>query len=284
MEWEKEYKKLIAEILETGEEVETRNGVRISVMNKVLTCDLSEGFPIVTGRHIPFEKIVEEFLWFLRGQTNTKILDEKGVKIWNANSSREYLDSHGLTFLEEGDIGPGYGFQLRNFGKDYFLQNSTTGRDQWQYVVNLLQKDPASTRILFSFWDARQLNTMALPPCHVSYQFLVRGGKLHCTFYQRSWDVLLGWNMSTAALFTHALSHITGIPVGTVTHMIADAHIYKIHKKQAQEYLTTEIYPLPKLEIEPNIDLVRCPVIISASNFHLQNYQHGSAIKMRLVA
>lgn len=90
--------------------------------------------------------------------------------------------------------------------------------------------------------------------------------------------------MSTAALFTHALSHITGIPVGTVTHMIADAHIYKIHKKQAQEYLTAEIYPLPKLEIEPNIDLVKCPVGISAANFHLQNYQHGPTIKMRLVA
>lgn len=128
MEWETEYKKLIEEILETGEEIETRNGVRISVMNKILTCDLSEGFPIVTGRCIPFEKIVEEFLWFCAVKQTRKFSTKKGVKIWNANSSKEFLGSIGLTFLKEGDIGPGYGFQLRNFVKCHFVKKMSSKR------------------------------------------------------------------------------------------------------------------------------------------------------------
>lgn len=282
MDWEAQYRNLVQEILYTGEKVETRNGIRISVMNKVLTADLSQGFPILTGREIPFDKIVEEFLWFLRGQTDAKILESKGVKIWNINSSRSYLDSRGLTHLPEGDIGPGYGFQLRNAGKDYLNQNSV-GKDQWKEIINLLRTDPTSTRICFSFWNAKQIDQMALPPCHVFYQFLVRNNKLHCTFFQRSWDVLLGWNMSTAALFTHALSKITSIPVGTVTHMISDAHIYKVHTKNAFAYISNPIYQPPILEIDENIDLENCPEIISVQNFHLNNYQHGQKIVFKLV-
>lgn len=283
MDWETQYRELLMEIISNGEEVETRNGIRISLMNKQLTADLSKGFPILTGRYIPFEKIVEEFLWFLRGQTDAKILDSKGVKIWNSNSSREYLDSRGLTNFVEGDIGPGYGYQLRYAGKKYKDDNEV-GKDQWKEVINLLRTDPTSTRIIFSFWDAKQIDQMALPPCHILYQFLIRGGKLHCTFYQRSWDVLLGWNMSTASLFTLALSRIIGIPAGTVTHMIADLHIYKIHKSNAMLYLSSELHPLPMIEIDKDIDLENVSDSVSAQNFRLIDYKYTSKINFKLVA
>lgn len=231
---------LIKKIKNCGIYQNTRNGPVFSLYGCSLRYDLQKGFPLTTLKKSYPKSVFEELMWIIRGQTDVAILRSKGVNIWNANSSKEFLQQNGLSY-QEGDIGPGYGFQLRHFGAEYIdchTDYTGQGTDQLAYVIDLLRHCPTSRRMVISLWNPTNTDKMALPPCHVMYTFNVElyqepidgmRGKLHCHLNQRSWDVFLGWNTTTAALLTHLLAAHTGYHVGTLFHSISNAHIYQSH-------------------------------------------------------
>lgn len=246
------------------------------ILNRSFTINLADGFPILTIRKVFFRGIVEELLWFISGSTNTNDLKQKGVNIWNFNSSRKYLDDHGFIYLQEGDIGAGYGFQLKHNGEVYFnCRTEYKGFDQLNYVIDQLKNNPTSRRILINLWNPSQLDDMVLPPCHILYHFIIDDGKLNCHLYQRSWDILLGWNTSTAALLTHLIAHHLNIDVGTLAHTVGDIHIYNNNTDKVEEMLKRTPYLLPKLKISNRRDKLEDYV---SDDFKLMNYKHHDKI------
>ena len=237
---ENQYLSLIHKIKTSGKIKSTRNGQTSSIFGTSLKYNLSNGYPILTCKTSYPKSIFEELMWMIRGQTDASILKKKGVTIWSANSSTSFLAQQGLNY-QEGDIGPGYGFQLRHFGANYIdckTDYTGLGVDQLMNAIELLNNDPTSRRIIISLWNPCDIHKMALPPCHILYTFgvelyddLINGkrGKLNCHLNQRSWDVLLGWNTTTAALLTFILAHHTDLDVGLLYHTITDAHIYQTH-------------------------------------------------------
>lgn len=226
-----QYQNLIRRIMNTGVQRTTRNGMTKGVFGAQLVYDLSEGYPLCTLKRSYPKMIFEELMWMIRGQTNVGILRALKVNIWNANSSSEFLKARGLPY-EEGDIGPGYGFQMRHYGATYINCKTNyhgQGIDQLAQTVHLIKNDPISRRNIISLWNPNDLDKMALPPCHMIYQFSVCNGRLDCQLYQRSWDVALGWNTSTAALFTYILANHCDLQPGHLVHSIGDAHIYQSH-------------------------------------------------------
>ena len=216
--------------------------------------------PLFTHRKMFYRGIIEELLFFISGNTNTKLLEEKNVNIWKGNTSREFLDSRGLNNLHEGDLGAGYSFQLRHFGAEYIDCNSdytNQGFDQLNYVINLIKTDPNSRRILFSYWNPLAMKNMVLPSCHLLYQFHVNTDKneLSCSFYQRSSDFVLAanFNIVSAAVLTFMLCHITGYKPGKIIHNIGDLHIYKNHIEEAKKMLDNNPKHFPLFYInDPN--------------------------------
>ncbi|XWV25252.1 bifunctional dihydrofolate reductase-thymidylate synthase [Tupanvirus deep ocean] len=240
-EGEYQYLDLVRTIMNRGKYKNTRNEVTKSIFGYQLMYDLANGYPLSTVKRSYPKAIFEELMWMVRGQTNVKFLQEKNVTIWNKNSTKEFLQKYGLPY-EEGDIGPGYGFQMRHYGAEYTnCQADYTGKgtDQLMECINLINKDPHSRRIIIDLWNARDTSKMALPPCHINYNFGVdlyenpspsgKRGKLNCHLLQRSWDVLLGWNTTTAALLTYLLAHHCNLDPGLLVHSITDAHLYKTH-------------------------------------------------------
>lgn len=237
-----------------------RNGSTRSVFGVHCKYDLREGFPLPTIKKCYPKMIFEELMWILRGQTDVSILQAQNVQIWNKNSSAEYLQALGLPW-QANDIGPGYGFQMRHFGASYVnCKTDYTGQgiDQLQNCIDLLNHDPTSRRIIISLWNPCDLTLQALPPCHVMYQFKVdlydepingKRGLLHCHLIQRSWDVLLGWNVPTAAMFTHLLATHTHLNVGWLAHAVTDAHIYVEHESGVNELLMRKPRDLPQLHV-----------------------------------
>lgn len=208
--------------------------------------------PLFTHRKMFYRGIIEELLFFISGNTNTKILENKKVNIWKGNTSREFLDSRGLTNLPEGDLGAGYSFQLRHFGAEYIDCNTdytNKGFDQLKYVINLIKNDPTSRRILFSYWNPLAMKNMSLPSCHILYQFHINTDKneLSCSFYQRSSDFVLAadFNIVSAAVLTFMLCHITGYKPGKIIHNIGDLHIYNNHIEETKKMLNNEPYNFP---------------------------------------
>jgi dihydrofolate reductase/thymidylate synthase len=206
---EYQYINLIKHILENGISKDDRTGVgTLSIFSHNMTFNLRERFPLLTTKKVYWKAVVEELLWFISGSTNSNILKEKGVNIWDGNSSREFLDSRGLTHYNQGDIGPGYGFQWRHFGATYENMHSDysgKGVDQLQQVIELIKKDPYSRRIVMTSWNPCDVDSMALPPCHMFCQFYVsKGGYLSCQMYQRSADMGLGvpFNIASYSLLT----------------------------------------------------------------------------------
>ena len=235
-----------------------------------------------------FKGIVEELLWFLSGKTNSKILKEKGVNIWEKNSSREYLDSVGLTKNKEHDLGPVYGHNFRHFGADY--ENCETnyegkGVDQIQYVLDMIKNQPNSRRILINLWNPCQLNEVALPPCHVLYQFKVDQQKntLSCILYQRSGDVALGvpFNIASASLLTHVIAFLSNLKVGILTHFIGDGHIYPQHKEGMTQQLDRYLLPLPRLNVIHRNQ--KKPEDFCFEDFVLQGYRSNPPISFPLI-
>ncbi|MED1785841.1 thymidylate synthase [Brevibacillus fortis] len=235
----KQYLDLCQRILDEGVTKEDRTGTgTTSVFGHQMRFDLSEGFPMVTTKKLHMKSIIHELLWFLSGDTNIRYLQENGVRIWN-----EWAD-------ENGDLGPVYGSQWRSF----------TGRDgktvdQIQWIIEEIKRNPDSRRLIVSAWNPAELDKMALPPCHLLFQFYVANGKLSCQLYQRSGDTFLGvpFNIASYALLTHMVAHVTGLEVGDFVHTIGDAHLYLNHIEQVKLQLTREPKPLPKLVINPAV-------------------------------
>ncbi|KAG8416821.1 Thymidylate synthase [Metarhizium acridum] len=283
---EYQYLDLIREILEEGEQRPDRTGTgTISIfaprpLKFSLNRDGAPILPLLTTKRVFLRAVIAELLWFIEANTSSKALSDVGVKIWDGNGSREFLDNLGLTHREEGDLGPVYGFQWRHFGAEYVdAKTDYTGQgvDQLADVIDKLKNKPYDRRIIMSAWNARDLHLMALPPCHVFAQFYVsypsrrrRNGKpssmetnggptstapekghLHCQLYQRSCDMGLGvpFNIASYALLTHMIAHVCDLVPGSLTHVMGDAHVYADHEDALNIQLEREPRQFPEVEI-----------------------------------
>jgi thymidylate synthase len=252
------YLKLLRETLKEGEIKYTRNGVVYSKFGCMMKFNNINNFPLLTTKKMFLRGIVEELLWFLRGSTDANELKEKKVNIWAGNSTREYLDSVGLTEYKEGELGPVYGWQWRKFGEDY--SNPTKqGKDQIRYVLEELLKPNNSRRAVLSGWNPVDLNKMALPPCHILYIFNKTNKGLSCHMTLRSSDLFLGlpFNIASTALLTQILATVLHIDISETCLSICDAHIYQEHVQQIDKQVSQDPYELPQLIIKkfpPPID------------------------------
>lgn len=252
------YLKLLKETLKEGEIKYTRNGVVYSKFGCMMKFNNINNFPLLTTKKMFLRGIVEELLWFLRGSTDANELKEKKINIWTGNSTREYLDSVGLTEYKEGELGPVYGWQWRKFGEDYNNPN-TKGKDQIRYVLYELLKPNNSRRAVLSGWNPVDLNKMALPPCHILYIFNKTYKGLSCHMTLRSSDLFLGlpFNIASTALLTQILATVLHIDISEICLSICDAHIYQEHVQQIDKQVSQDPYELPKLIIKkfpPPID------------------------------
>lgn len=242
----RQYKELLQHILDNGTRHEDRTGVgTISVFGYQNRYDLRAGFPIVTTKRVPFRWVAEELFWFLSGDTNEKNLRARGVDIWAEWADADHTSRFGR---EAGDLGPVYGYLWRSFGGDYPEMN---GFDQVKYLIEEIEKNPNSRRLIISGWNPETAAEVDLPPCHSFFQFKVENGKtLHCQLYQRSADAFLGvpFNISSYALLTHLIAKVCGLQVGEFIHTFGDLHIYLNHLNQVEELLRREPLPLPQLE------------------------------------
>jgi thymidylate synthase len=232
----RQYLQLLEDILENGVEKEDRTGVgTLSVFGRQLRFNLQDGFPLVTTKKLHIRSIIYELLWFLKGDTNVRYLQENGVTIWD-----EWAD-------ENGDLGPVYGAQWRSWkGAD----GKTV--DQIASVVEEIKRNPNSRRLLVNAWNVAELDKMKLPPCHYAFQFYVANGRLSCMWQQRSVDTFLGlpFNIASYALLTHMIAEQCGLDVGELIFTGGDVHLYKNHIEQAKLQLTREPRPLPKLVLK----------------------------------
>lgn len=259
-----------------------------SIFGETMKFNLQEGFPILTSKKIFFKGIVHELLWFLSGSTNTKILSENGVRIWEANSSREYLDSVGLINNEENELGPIYGFQMRNFGGKYDVntnQQTRGGIDQIKYIIETIKTNPSSRRIIMSLWNPTQMYEQALPPCHVLYQFKCNeeDNTLDLCMYQRSGDMGLGvpFNIGSSSLLLSIIAKLTKRKVGVFTHFLGDCHIYKEHIESLRNQIRKPLYPFPILEIKDRNQLKIEDFI--PEDFILHGYRCNKTLKMSVI-
>ena len=257
-----EYLRLINHILENGEEKGDRTGTgTLSVFGYQMRFDLSKGFPMVTTKKVHLKSIIHELLWFIKGDTNVKYLQENGVRIWN-----EWAD-------ENGDLGPVYGKQWRDW-KD----NNGRTIDQLEQVIDMIKNNPNSRRIIVSAWNVGELDEMALMPCHAFFQFHVANGKLNCQLYQRSADVFLGvpFNIASYALLTHMMAQVCGLEAGTFVHTLGDAHLYNNHLEQSALQITREPMPLPQLKLNETITSID---EFTYEDIEIVDYHHHPHIK-----
>lgn len=257
----RQYLDLLQMVLDKGQRVPDRTGTgTLSIFGTQTRYDLQEGFPLVTTKKVHVKSIFEELIWFLNGDTNNKYLQSKGVSIWN-----EWANP-------DGSLGKIYGSQWRSWGG--------RGLDQIQQVIQSLTNNPSGRRHIVSAWNVSDLKEMALPPCHLLFQFYVREGMfLDCQLYQRSADLFLGvpFNIASYALLIHLIAHVTGYEVGEFIHTIGDAHIYTNHIEQVKLQLSREPLPLPKLTLEGIIpENLRG---LKLENFSVHNYESHPAIK-----
>jgi len=235
----KQYHDLLRHVLENGVRKEDRTGTgTISVFGYQLRCRLSEGFPLLTTKKLHTRSIIHELLWFLKGETNVRYLHENGVSIWD-----EWADA-------EGNLGPVYGKQWRSWP-------TSDGKtiDQIVQVLHQIKNNPDSRRMIVSAWNVGELSQMALPPCHLLFQFYVADGKLSCQLYQRSADLFLGvpFNIASYALLTHMVAQVCDLEPGDFVHTFGDVHIYSNHLEQVELQLSREPRPLPRLELNPEV-------------------------------
>jgi thymidylate synthase len=256
------YLNLLQKILIDGVEKEDRTGVgTFSLFGYQMRFDLQNGFPILTTKKIHLKSVIYELLWFLKGDTNVRYLQEHGVRIWN-----EWAD-------ENGNLGPIYGAQWRSWrGADGKIV------DQIEWVINEIRQNPNSRRLIVSAWNVSELDKMALPPCHILFQFYVANGKLSCQLYQRSADVFLGvpFNIASYALLTMMMAQVTNLEPGEFVHTFGDVHLYRNHIEQAKLQLSREPYPLPTMKINPQVKEISD---FQYEDFELINYKAHPHIK-----
>jgi len=282
---EYQYLSAIRQIIEQGVATEDRTGVgTLSMFGMQMRFDLRKSFPLLTTKRTFWRGVLEELLWIVKGDTNTKNLSDKGVKIWDANGSREFLDKRGLQHREEGDLGPVYGFQWRHFGAKYVdMHTDYTGQgvDQLAECIKKIKEDPTDRRILLSAWNPADLGQMALPPCHMFCQFYVANGKLSCLMYQRSCDMGLGvpFNIASYSLLTCMMAQVCGLQPGEFIHTLGNAHIYKNHVDPLKEQLQRTPRPFPVLRINPAVQDIDG---FKASDFEILGYNPHGKIAMEM--
>jgi thymidylate synthase len=302
---EHQYVSLVDKILKEGFWEEGRNGRTKGIFGYTMRFSLRDNtIPIFTTKKTAWKTCLKELIWFIRGETNTKLLQEQNVHIWDGNTSREFLDSVGLHLNEEGIAGPIYGYQWRYFNAKYncmtgktiatnfeknnrdFNNVSFRGIDQLQYIIDCL-KDPVkrtSRRLIMTAWNPCQLDQMALPPCHVMCQFnVLDGNKLSCALYQRSNDVSLGtsFNVASYSFLTHLLAKHCGLIAHEFIHFMGNCHIYEEHIEPMEQLLHREFYSFPKINIKNIKENIND---YELDDFEIIGYQSNDVIKMKMVA
>jgi thymidylate synthase len=258
----RQYHDLLERVLKEGVEKRDRTGTgTLSVFGHQTRFDLAKGFPLVTTKKLHVKSIVYELLWFLKGDTNVRFLQEHGVRIWD-----EWAD-------EKGNLGPVYGQQWRSWPKE---EGGTI--DQIAQVVADIKRNPDSRRLIVTAWNPADIAKMALPPCHCLFQFYVANGRLSCQLYQRSADIFLGvpFNIASYALLTMMMAQVIGLKPGEFVHTFGDAHLYLNHLDQAREQLTRRPYPLPMMKLNPDVTDI---FGFRYEDFVLENYEAHPHIK-----
>ncbi|XP_068639993.1 putative bifunctional dihydrofolate reductase-thymidylate synthase [Aristolochia californica] len=279
------YLRLVQDIIASGIQKDDRTGTgTLSKFGCQMRFNLRKSFPLLTTKKVFWRGVVEELLWFISGSTNAKILQDKGIRIWEGNASRDYLDSIGLTDREEGDLRPIYGFQWRHSGASYTNMHADyTGKgfDQLLDVIHKIRSNPDDRRIVLSAWNPSDLKKMALPPCHMFAQFYVANGELSCQMYQRSADMGLGvpFNIASYALLTCMVAHVCDLTPGDFIHVLGDAHVYRTHVRPLQEQLQKLPKPFPILKINPEKKDIDSFV---AADFTLVGYNPHQKIEMKM--
>ena len=261
----KQYLELLDYIMQHGEKKDDRTGVgTLSVFGYQNRYDLQNGFPLVTTKKLHLKSIIYELLWFLRGDDNITYLQDHGVHIWD-----EWADA-------DGKLGPVYGYQWRSW-------RATDGRtiDQITEVIQHIKTNPNSRRLIVSAWNVGEIEQMALPPCHLLFQFYVLDGYLSCQLYQRSADVFLGvpFNIASYALFTMMVAQVCDLRPGTFVHTFGDVHLYLNHIEQAKLQLSRQAYPLPAMMLNPQVKDI---FAFQYEDFKLENYQAHPHIKAEI--
>jgi thymidylate synthase len=301
---EQQYLNLIKNILENGTWEEGRNGKTKALFGASMRFSLKDGkIPILTTKKTAWKTCLKELLWFIRGETDNKLLQDQGVHIWDGNSSREFLDSRGLTHYEVNELGPIYGRQWRHFNSPYITKkdkkfaeklpenekayyNIEGGVDQLQQIIDAL-KDPAqrtSRRLIMTAWNPCQLDDMSLQPCHILCQFNVHdGNKLSCMMVQRSCDFFLGipFNVASYSLLTHLLAKHCGLEAYEFIHFMGNSHLYENAIDACKLQITREPFPFPTVSIKHVRENINDYCV---DDFEIHNYQSHEAIKVAMVA
>jgi len=259
------YLDLLQDILDQGVDKSDRTGVGTrSVFGRQVRFNLQEGFPLITTKKVHLKSIIYELLWFLKGDTNVKYLQEQNVRIWNEWAK------------DDGSLGPIYGRQWRSWP-----DGSESGIDQIQQAIEAIKTNPDSRRIVVSAWNVAELEEMQLNPCHVMFQFYVAEGRLSCQLYQRSADVFLGvpFNIASYSLLTMMIAQVCDLQIGEFVHTFGDLHLYQNHFEQARLQLSREPRALPTMKINPNVKNIDQ---FSYNDFQLQNYDPHPSIKAKV--
>ncbi|HVV27587.1 MAG TPA: thymidylate synthase [Rhizomicrobium sp.] len=258
----RQYLDLLRLVRDTGVEKTDRTGTGTrSIFGHQMRFDLAEGFPLVTTKKVHLKSIIYELLWFLRGETNVRWLQERGVTIWD-----EWADAN-------GELGPVYGYQWRSWPRE---RDGTI--DQISNLIRDIKANPDSRRLIVTAWNPADISKMALPPCHCLFQFYVAEGRLSCQLYQRSADVFLGvpFNIASYALLTMMVAQVVGLAPGDFVHSFGDAHLYLNHLEQADEQLSRKPFPLPTMRLNPAVKDI---FAFRYEDFTLENYQAHAGIK-----
>lgn len=282
---ERQYLDLVRDVIENGVARPDRTGTgTLSKFGASMRFDLRTRFPLLTTKRVFWRGVAEELLWFVSGATDARKLKDKGIRIWDGNGSREFLDSVGLAGREEMDLGPIYGFQWRHFGAKYGTMHDDyrgKGVDQLAGLIHAIKTDPTSRRMVLTAWNPADLWQMALPPCHMLCQFYVANGELSCQLYQRSCDLGLGvpFNIASYALLTRLVAQACGLGAGDLVVAMGDAHVYANHVEPLLRQLENEPREFPVLRINPaktDIDS------FEFADLELVGYDPHKAIRMEM--
>ena len=281
---EEQYTELIKDIIEHGEMVDGRNGKAKTLIGSAMHFPLSNNtIPLLTTKKVAWKTCLKELIWFINGSTDNKILKSQNVKIWNGNSTKEFLELNNLPY-EEDDLGPVYGHQWRHFNAKYSnsIEDYTgKGIDQLQNVIDILKDEDKRTsrRIILTAWNPEQINEMALPPCHILAQFNVVNNKLSCSMYQRSCDVGLGvpFNIASYSFLTHILAKHCDLEAGDFYYHLGNTHMYDDHIEQLKLQVKNKPFEFPKINIKNKRDNINDYTI---DDVEITNYNCHQQIKM----